>query len=245
MLQSLLKQHLNTYHCLLIVKKGEGMLRADAYSIGFGEKELVFVPMGSIVQSVGMSGSIYIISFMPKLYCTTLLARSNSGDGTIKKFILKGKEHSFIANLFSITFKSFMTSPARKLEMFFFVCNFILQRKAAFAGRKDILFNQFAELAALNCHKEHGVNYYADTLYITKGYLEKIVRNKSGKTPKAFLIGLLCNKAIVLLSDTTDTVEHIAEQLGFKEASAFSTLFKRCTGYSPTAFRQDNVNKNL
>ncbi|MBQ4362913.1 MAG: helix-turn-helix transcriptional regulator, partial [Oscillospiraceae bacterium] len=44
-----------------------------------------------------------------------------------------------------------------------------------------------------------------------------------------------------LLSETNSTVAYAAEQSGFRDTCYFSTLFKRYTGTTPSAYKKDMV----
>jgi AraC-like DNA-binding protein len=44
--------------------------------------------------------------------------------------------------------------------------------------------------------------------------------------------------ALYSLLDTPDSVEHIAERLGFKEVGSFSRAFKLWMGVTPSEYRQ-------
>jgi AraC-like DNA-binding protein len=61
------------------------------------------------------------------------------------------------------------------------------------------------------------------------------VEKMSFKTLKA---QYLRDKAIHLITETNFSIEHIANILGFTEASAFSRVFKQWTGSSPRNYRQ-------
>lgn len=56
--------------------------------------------------------------------------------------------------------------------------------------------------------------------------------------PKEYLTQLKLKKAETLLATTSYPVTVVADSLGFEDGFAFSRLFKRKTGFSPTAFRQ-------
>ena len=57
-------------------------------------------------------------------------------------------------------------------------------------------------------------------------------------SPMEYLLDVRINKAQILLSQTTDSVEFIAEQCGFSSGSYFSKVFKARTGFSPRNYRK-------
>ena len=66
-----------------------------------------------------------------------------------------------------------------------------------------------------------------------------------GKTmdmrPVEFLNKIRLEEAKRLLSETNSTVAYAAEQSGFRDTCYFSTLFKRYTGTTPSAYKKDMV----
>lgn len=59
-----------------------------------------------------------------------------------------------------------------------------------------------------------------------------------GEPPMAYLTGWRMTLAADLLRDTEATVTAVAHQVGYENAFAFSTAFKRTHGHSPTAWRR-------
>jgi AraC-like DNA-binding protein len=61
-----------------------------------------------------------------------------------------------------------------------------------------------------------------------------------GDTPAHYLTTLRMSKAMQFLCETDNTLEHIAQAVGYKDAFAFSKAFKKITGESPASFRRRN-----
>jgi AraC-like DNA-binding protein len=67
-----------------------------------------------------------------------------------------------------------------------------------------------------------------------------------GTTPLQYLLTIRIQKAIHLLSDTSDKLEAVSQEVGYKDAFSFSKAFKKLTGMSPKEFRtQDAETKTL
>lgn len=77
---------------------------------------------------------------------------------------------------------------------------------------------------------------YADLLNITTKHLNKMVKTTSGKTTSDLINERLLLEAKRLLTYGELTVQEIAYELGFEDASYFSRFFKKKTGESPSNF---------
>lgn len=60
-----------------------------------------------------------------------------------------------------------------------------------------------------------------------------------GEPPLAYLTGWRMTIAADLLRDTTATVATVARTVGYADAFAFSTAFKRARGVTPSAWRRN------
>ncbi len=75
---------------------------------------------------------------------------------------------------------------------------------------------------------------------LTKDYVRRIFKQKTGYTPKAYLNNLRIEKAKELLSDKTGNynVKQTAAACGFNDQYYFSRMFKRETGVSPNRYKK-------
>jgi AraC-like DNA-binding protein len=78
---------------------------------------------------------------------------------------------------------------------------------------------------------------YADQLSIHVNYLNKVLKEITGKTTTELITERIIKESKVLLKHTDWNVSEIAYSLGFEEASHFNNLFKKHTALSPRAFR--------
>ncbi|UAY50971.1 helix-turn-helix domain-containing protein [Ferruginibacter albus] len=82
------------------------------------------------------------------------------------------------------------------------------------------------------------VQYIADTLNISSGYLSSLLKVLTGQSTQQHIHNKLIEKAKEKLSTTTLSVSEIAYELGFEHSQSFSKLFKSKTNLSPLEFRQ-------
>lgn len=78
---------------------------------------------------------------------------------------------------------------------------------------------------------------YADQLSIHVNYLNKVLKEITGKTTTELILERIIKESKILLKHTDWNVAEIAYSLGFEEPSHFNNLFKKHTSVSPRAFR--------
>jgi AraC family transcriptional activator of pobA len=78
---------------------------------------------------------------------------------------------------------------------------------------------------------------YADQLSIHVNYLNKVLKEITGKTTTELISDRIIKESKILLKHTDWNVSEIAYSLGFEEPSHFNNLFKKHTSLSPRAFR--------
>ena len=103
--------------------------------------------------------------------------------------------------------------------------------------RKVEVFESLVKLIEDNFMRERSVAFYADQLCITPKYLSVIVKSVCGKTVQQLLFKAIIRRSIYLMKNTNKTIQQIACDLCFPNASAFGTFFKKHTGLSPKNYR--------
>ena len=103
--------------------------------------------------------------------------------------------------------------------------------------RKVEVFESLVKLIEEHFMRERSVAFYADQLCITPKYLSVIVKSVCGKTVQQLLFKAIIRRSIYLMKNTNKTIQQIASDLSFPNASAFGTFFKKHTGLSPKNYR--------
>jgi DNA-binding IclR family transcriptional regulator/AraC-like DNA-binding protein len=81
------------------------------------------------------------------------------------------------------------------------------------------------------------IRQLAQNLYVSYSWFRKAFREQTGEAPAEYHLNRRIEKAMELLRDTDLSIRQISEELGFKTQNHFSALFKRKTGRSPSAYR--------
>lgn len=79
----------------------------------------------------------------------------------------------------------------------------------------------------------------AKNMGFSQPYLTKIFSKYAGKNPSTYLKEYRINIAKQLLSDRSNSLATISEQIGFADQFHFSKSFKTVTGFSPSEYRQN------
>ncbi len=93
----------------------------------------------------------------------------------------------------------------------------------------------------MNYIQEHYLTVTLDELtekmHLSKPYLSKYIKEKSGKTFGDIVKNVRMKKARTLLKNTSMTVENIADSVGYQNVEHFNRLFKKKYGMTPVQFR--------
>lgn len=110
---------------------------------------------------------------------------------------------------------------------------------AANTSKDRILLHQYRDLINRDHTRIHDVISYANKLNISSGHLGKVIRQQTGKSAIEYIHERLVLEAKRLLFHTEHTMKEIAFELGFEEASHFNRFFKKLTGKTPLAYRNE------
>ena len=79
-----------------------------------------------------------------------------------------------------------------------------------------------------------------EQFHLSKPYLSKYIKEKSGKTFGELVKNVRMKKARTLLKGGNMTVETIAEKVGYQNVEHFTRLFKKKYGMTPVQFRNED-----
>ena len=96
-----------------------------------------------------------------------------------------------------------------------------------------------------NLHKPITVNELAERQGLSPGYFSRLFVKEMGMNVNQFINESKIKTAQNMLSYSDFSILDIALSLGYSSQSAFSASFKKITGISPKAYRDQNYNVNL
>lgn len=127
----------------------------------------------------------------------------------------------------------------------FYECYEFFQQKIkqteSTSNRKEELFNAFIKLVIDNHRLEHSPAYYANRLAVTPKYLSAVTETVSGKSVKRWIDEYIILDAKVYLTSSDKTIQQIADELNFPDASFFGKYFKRILKISPKEYRNNKI----
>ena len=107
------------------------------------------------------------------------------------------------------------------------------------AGRKETIFQHFANLVNQYADKEHNIAFYADQLCLTPNHLGTTIREVSGMTVQDWIHRRIIQQAKLFLMYSDMPVGEIAERLHFSTSSTFCKFFKKKTNMTPRKYREE------
>ena len=104
--------------------------------------------------------------------------------------------------------------------------------------RINELFSLFMARLEADHRISHDVAYYARQLHITPKYLNNVVHEVTGRTPKAIIDHYVTMQVKLQLRTTDISIKEMAWQYHFSDVSFFCRHFRQRTGMTPQEFRR-------
>lgn len=104
-------------------------------------------------------------------------------------------------------------------------------------GRSSRILQEFRQLLEAHFRDRWAVRRYADALGVSADRLHDICRRELGRPPLQLVHERLAHEARLRLERSTETVEQVADSLGFRDVGHFSRFFKSKVGMPPGRFR--------
>lgn len=117
-----------------------------------------------------------------------------------------------------------------------------LKEKPADKNVKNDLFVEFTDLVDRYIDREKTVEAYAKMMHVTEKTVNQVTRKALDVSAKQYIIEQLLQRIKVKLSFDQKSINEIAYDLGFSEASNMTRFFKKHLGVSPKAFRNKVMN---
>ncbi|MEK4852224.1 AraC family transcriptional regulator [Paenibacillus sp. FSL H7-0756] len=107
----------------------------------------------------------------------------------------------------------------------------------------DRQIDQAIRWITLQFHQQLSIDHIASSLGYHRVHLSKAFKQRTGMSPKQYLLKVRMDKAKELLASTL-TIEQVASSVGFNDALYFSKQFRKVAGMPPSEYRAGLRNGN-
>lgn len=137
-----------------------------------------------------------------------------------------------------------------KRKNYFELCNSylmeLLLRMSRHVSEKEVpayqrneQIEQAVQLLHQNFNNDLQIQQYAQQCNVSTCWFIRSFRERMGMTPQKYLTAIRINKAKELLRSSSYNISEIAAVVGYQNPLYFSRIFKKCTGCSPMAYKQN------
>lgn len=132
----------------------------------------------------------------------------------------------------------YLTSVHSRIELILVEINRSKINRGDEIWKPEALFLKFLELVRASFDSNYTIAQYAEKLQTTEQKLNEQAKMFTGKTAQMVVYGLIASEAKRLLTYESLSVKEVAFRLGFNDPFYFSNYFKKHTGVSPSAYRE-------
>ena len=105
--------------------------------------------------------------------------------------------------------------------------------------QNNFYITNLISLIEKNYKNNLSVDFYAESLFVSKRHLNNLTRKYFNTSLNNLIIKRKINEAKLFLKESNMHINEIGYELGFKEKSYFSRVFKSLTGISPKKYREE------
>jgi AraC-like DNA-binding protein len=245
------KLHRHDFYFILILKKGHGNHEIDFVNYKILDYSYFIIAPGQVHQlELKKDSTGFIIQFNTEFYysnekkTSTLLQKVS----TENFYQLNQDIFSKLNVLLISIFNEYQNKPEQYIQVIksnlkILFIELTRLKSISKQNNKDQYIQErleeFLNLLETNISTHKQVSQYAEILHLSSYQLNSIIKQTLDKTASK-----LINEQIILESKryllaTSNQVNLIAHHLGYEDVSYFIRFFKKHTGFSPRAFREN------
>jgi len=245
--------HRHDFYFILILKKGSGNHEIDFINYKISDYSIFIIRPGQVHKLELKKDSIgFIMQFNIEFYYPIGKKEGALLKNTRTKNFHQLNQDSFskISVLLNSIFNEYQNKPEQFIEVIKSNLKILfieLTRLKSSTGQNlnyqaqymQERLEEFLKFLETNIYNKKQVTQYAEMLNLSNYQLNAITKQLLGKTASEII-----NEQIILESKryllvTSNQVNHIAHHLGYEDVSYFIRFFKKYTGHSPNAFREN------
>ncbi|MBF4485801.1 helix-turn-helix domain-containing protein [Flavobacterium sp. CSZ] len=250
---------------VLLIKSGNFKLKIEDVIQELSVRDLIIIPKDSDCHVIEVLGKLhlYLIIFSSDFAVKNCLRKElvDSFYFFIRKEPMKASldenEYSVLSLIYRLIY--YINLDSKKdghenelhrisLNLFIYELKLIYNKYASNSipnfTRKENIVMQFLTILSIHYKKHHHVQFYAGALFITPIYLNRVVKEVTGKSVKLLIIEAIISEAKILLEDGQISLAEIAEEMEFASTSIFGIFFKKHTSLSPSDYRTSFFEKS-
>ncbi|MCI9845563.1 helix-turn-helix domain-containing protein [Flavobacterium pectinovorum] len=245
--------HRQDFFMLLFIDDAEGEISIDSQKIRLDSAKVIFIKP-RFISSININrkavGKIICFTedFFSLRYNNNILDQFSFLHDTSKLFVRLSEEEKnkwvYLLEIFYSEFSLYSSGSVKVLRSYLNILLFDLQRLYDPVGLvvnntpKQQKIKEFEKLIDKDFRLKKMPAAYADLLNVTPNYLNKICKEVTNYTAGDLIRKRIVIEAQRLIHFTNYSINEIADQLGFENASYFITFFKRQTNKTPEQFRR-------
>lgn len=244
---------------MVYVDKGRVQIRRDDETITLEQGQVVFHKPNEFhsIQALGSAPNFFVVSFSCQSEAMTWFERYQTQlDRTLKSYvtaIIREAEQTYVIPKNDTELKKLVRKENAPLgseqliktyleQLLLFLLRSITQKGETVVNpQKDPEKNPLVQaiLGYLGERAEETVrveDICAEFGY-SRSYLSRIFQAETGQTMAASAMALKVDRAKQLIRETNMNFSQISARLSFENPQYFARVFKRCTGMTPTEFK--------
>lgn len=248
--------HKQSYYTILFCQKGKGNVVIDKEVVTLQNNTVICTSPNSVSSwdildisngwMILFSESFFSMRYNDNvLYNFECLQQKNVCEQTLKDDDVN--EWQFYMKLMNREYQNHSKDAQSLLRSYMNIMLSILNRNNVSVGIplekrsiKDKKIVAFEQLIEEHYKTDKLPSFYADALYISVNYLNRICQEKRGVSSGEMIRKRVVIEAERLLFHTYNSISEIANELGFDSLSYFTTFFKKHTGQTPDNFRKES-----
>lgn len=248
--------HRHDYYTIIFIERGQGTHFIDFTEYEIADRSIFFIMPGQMHQVILTSEPTgWIITFTEEfliansipdkmindIYLFNDYGQSpplpiNENDMPVYKNLILQMEH------FEKSLETYTQEAVGSLVKVFLIqgnnhCSLRKSNNPQLVETSNHILRTFKQLLNKKYATDHMVSNYADELAVTSDYLNKTVKNLTGKSAKDHIQSKLITEAKRSLLFSNISNKELAYELGFEESAHFNNFFKKTTGQTPSEFR--------
>ena len=248
--------HRHDYYAIIFIEKGEGTHFVDFTEYKVEDRTIYFIQPGQMHQLILTAEPIgWVITFTEEFLIANSIPEKMINDiylfndyGQSPPLPINENDLPVYQNLiaqmahFAQSLETYTLEAVGSLVKIFLIqsnnhCTLRRSNNPQLIETSNHILRTFKQSLNKKYAAAHMVSDYADELAVTSDYLNKTVKNLTGKSAKDHIQSKLITEAKRSLLFSNISNKELAYELGFEESAHFNNFFKKITGQTPSEFR--------